>query len=305
MHDTALVGGIELGGTKTLLAIGRKDGTILDQVSLPTIAPADLVAQIGAYFAGRGASFGPMSGLGVGAFGPIVIDRNDPDFGCLLETNKPGWSGFDLASALQSACGVAPDIVTDVAAAGIAEARQGALLGTQIGVYLTVGTGIGGAILCGGDALPALLHPEMGHIALTRSADDRAPSTCRFHENCAEGLAAGPAIIQRFGNALSHFDTASPEHRLIADYLGQLCSNLVFTISPQRIVLGGGVGQTPNLLMAVQAAMIRHLAGYAPRSVQAPGFICSPHFGQGAGIIGALLLAGQMPGTVTAMRRRA
>lgn len=304
MRKEPLFGAIELGGTKTVVAIGKSDGTVRDQISLPTIAPEELVAQIGTYFAAQVGRWGPLAALGVGAFGPIVIDPEVPDYGQLLATNKPGWSGFALAAALHSACGMVPHIVTDVAAAGIGEARLGALRGCRTGIYLTVGTGVGGAIIVGGQPLPALLHPEMGHIALKRLAGDDARSACRFHESCAEGLASGPAIIARFGHSLSHFDPSGPEYNLVADYLGQLCANLVFAISPERIVIGGGVGKAPRLAKVVQAAMLQHLSGYAPAQVAAEGFVCSPQLDQCAGIAGALCLAGQTQvGRIAALRQ--
>ena len=291
MHNPTVYGGIEFGGTKTVIAIGSDGGTILDSISVPTLTPEDLIPQIASYFAAHHSSFGAISALGVGAFGPIVIDPMAPDYGRLLQTNKPGWSGFDLAAALRAACGVAPHIVTDVAAAGLAEARAGSLKAIDLGVYLTVGTGIGGAILCRGEPLPALLHPEMGHITLRRRSDDAAPSTCHFHEDCAEGLAAGPAIMARFGQSLSHFAPGSTQLALVADYLGQLCANLVLTLSPQRIILGGGVGKTPGVIAATQAAMLDQLGSYAPPQVVAPEFLCAPQLGQNAGIIGAHWLA--------------
>ena len=291
MAEKRLVGGIELGGTKTLVAVGNDDGTILEQTSLPTVAPELLVGQIAGFLRLQQEGLGPIGALGVGAFGPIVVDRKAADYGTLLQTNKPGWSNFDLASALRSAIGIVPNIVTDVAAAGIAEAALGALRGTELGVYLTVGTGIGGAIIYHGQPLPALLHPEMGHVALQRHSSDYAPSVCRFHPECAEGLAAGPAIIARFGQSLSHFSPGGAEHSLIADYLGQLCANLVLTLSPQRIVLGGGVGKTPGLIAAVHSAMLNHLGGYAPEAVESSQFVCAPHLGQDAGIVGSLCLA--------------
>ena len=293
MTENRLVGGIELGGTKTLAAIGYDNGTIVERTSLPTVAPEILVPQIAAFFRTHSDALGPIAALGVGAFGPIVIDRNAPNYGRLLQSNKPGWSGFDLASALRSSFGLHPHIVTDVAAAGIAEAALGALIGADIGIYLTVGTGIGGAIMCHGRPLPALLHPEMGHITLQRIRDDAVSSTCRFHSGCAEGLAAGPAIIARFGQSLSHFPPEGMEHALIADYLGQLCANLVLTLSPQRIVLGGGVAKTPRLIAAIHAAMLVHLGGYAPKPIESAHFLCPPMLGQDAGITGALCLTEQ------------
>ena len=303
MPEKRLVGGIELGGTKSLVAVGYDDGTVLERTSLPTVAPEYLVPQIAEFFRSHRDGIGQIEALGVGAFGPIVVARTAENYGRLLQTNKPGWSDFDLATALGSAIGLTPNIVTDVASAGIAEAALGALRGYDLGIYLTVGTGIGGAIICHGKPLPALLHPEIGHIALQRHSNDVAPSCCRFHPSCAEGLAAGPAILARFGKSLSHFSVGSTEHNLIADYLGQLCANLVLTLSPQRIVLGGGVCKTPGLIEATRAAMLNHLGGYAPEDIESDHFVCEPSLGQDAGIVGALCLAElEKPSPVIALR---
>jgi fructokinase len=304
MVEKHLVGGIELGGTKTLVAVGYDDGSILERTSLPTVAPELLVPQIAAFLNAQRDAIGPIQALGVGAFGPIVVDRNADTYGTLLQTNKPGWSDFDLASNLESAIGLIPNIVTDVAAAGIAEATLGALHNTELGVYLTIGTGIGGAIICNGQPLPALLHPEIGHIALLRHSADTTPSSCRFHPNCAEGLAAGPAIMARFGKSLSQFPANSSEHDLIADYLGQLCANLVLTLSPQRIILGGGVSKTPGLIPSAHRAMLQHLGGYAPDAVASDQFVCAPNLGHDAGIIGSLCVAKlEEPAPALALRR--
>jgi fructokinase len=292
MPNKRLVGGIELGGTKSIVAVGYNDGTILERISLATVVPELLIPQIAVFLQSHRVQFGEILALGVGAFGPITLDPNAANYGKLLETNKPGWSGFDLASALRSATGLNPNIVTDVAAAGIAEAHLGALKASELGVYLTVGTGIGGAIIYHGKPLPALLHPEIGHVALQRHATDTAPSSCRFHSNCAEGLAAGPAIMARFGQSLRHFAPGSAEHDLIAAYLAQLCANLVLTLSPQRIILGGGVAQTPGLIEATRVLMLDRLGGYAPPAIACDDFLCAPHLGQDAGVVGAMCIAG-------------
>lgn len=288
MGDARLYGAIELGGTKTVLAIGTADGSILARRRIPTRAPEAVIADAAAFF---GASGFALAGLGVGAFGPIVIDRSAPGFGQLCQTNKPGWSGFDLVAGLETVLSLPVQLVTDVGAAAIGEARLGALRGLRIGLYLTIGTGIGGAIIADGTLLPALLHPEMGHLALHRLPGDTAPSTCRFHDNCAEGLAAGPAIAARFGTPLDRFQPDAPECLMIADYLGQLCSQLVLTLSPQRIVLGGGVCHTPGLIGAAQRAMVRQLGRYGPDAVAGPDYLVAPALGDDAGITGALLCA--------------
>jgi fructokinase len=288
MPDERLYGGIELGGTKTVLAIGTCGGKIIARHTVPTRAPDAVIADAAAFFNNSGHT---LSALGVGAFGPIVIDRKAADYGRLCDTNKPGWSGFDLIGALARSVPLPVRLVTDVGAAAMGEVRFGALRGHDIGMYLTVGTGIGGAIVAGGAVLPALLHPEMGHIALQRLPGDAAPSTCHFHDDCAEGLAAGPAIDARFGKSLDHFAPDDPEFLMIADYLGQLCCQLVLTLSPQRIVLGGGVAGAPGVVPAVQHAMVRRLGRYGPAAVADRDYITPPALGHDAGIIGALVCA--------------
>jgi fructokinase len=293
MIDQPIIGGIELGGTKTVVAVGYPDGTLIDSRSLPTGDPRLLVDQISAYFKQQASVIGPISAVGAGAFGPIVLDCNAEDYGCLLETNKAGWSGFPLHKSLTAALDLPVALVTDVGAAGIGEAHLGALRTTEIGLYLTVGTGIGGAIICRGLPLPAMLHPELGHLPLHRQAQDRAASLCKFHSDCAEGLAAGPAIEARFGSALSHFEQDSGQVALVADYLGQLCATLTLILSPQKIVIGGGVMKTAGLFAHTHAAMQRHLNGYAAKGTQQSDFICPPLLGDHAGITGAILAATQ------------
>lgn len=291
MTDRTMLGAIELGGTKIVLAVGEPDGRILKRATVPTDHPDVVMPQVLTFFRTCGVQ---LSGIGVGAFGPIVIDRTARDYGRLLETNKPGWSGFDLAGSLSGGLRIPLALVTDVGAAAVGEAHLGALRNAPLGVYLTVGTGIGGAIVLSGSVLPALLHPEMGHIHLRRDPSDTAPSACRFHADCAEGLAAGPAIMARFGQSLSHFAPGGAEYRLVADYLGQLCANLVLTLSPHRIVIGGGVGKAPGLIPEVFSAMTRHLGGYCVGMADKPDLLTTPALEQDAGIVGALICAAQL-----------
>ena len=294
MAETPVFGGIELGGTKVVAAIGRADGTLLSSRTLPTTTPHQVIDELIGYCQDQPL---PIKGLGVGAFGPVVVDHTKPDYGYLLETNKPGWSGFDLAGGLAEGLNVPIHLMTDVAAAGFGEAQFGALRDVDLGVYLTIGTGIGGAILHKGVPLPAMLHPEMGHIPLERHPADMMASTCRFHANCAEGLAAGPAILARFGQSLSACPPQGRELHLIADYLGQLCAQLVLLLSPHRIVLGGGVGQTAGLIEATHSAMLQRLGSYASQGTANSGYLCAPTLGQRAGIIGALACANTVLGT--------
>jgi fructokinase len=281
-----IFGGIELGGTKINMAVGDGAGRIIARHRIATVAPDECVAAIDEWFAQQKA----IAALGVGAFGPISLDPAAPDYGHLRATNKPHWSGFDLLGALRAALDVPIAMNTDVAAAAVGEYHLGALKGAGSAIYLTVGTGIGGALLIDGEPVNGQMHAEMGHIPLVRAPGDDYPSTCRFHADCAEGLASGPAIAARFGKSLDHFPEGSDPHSLIADYVSQLCSILVFAMSPHRIVVGGGVAKTPGLHAAIRKALLRHMGGYVSDTEFGEDYLVAPALGDDAGLVGAVLL---------------
>ena len=143
---------------------------------------------------------------------------------------------------------------TDVNAAALGEARWGAAQGLDTFVYLTVGTGIGGGGLLGGRPMHGLVHPEMGHMLLPRDpAADPFPGVCPFHGGCLEGLASGPAMLARWGQPAESSPGGSsargPSRR--ATWRWPLV-NLVCTLSPQRIVLGGGVMEQAQLFPLIR-----------------------------------------------------
>ena len=283
-----LVGGIELGGTKIRVARGRQDGRIEDSETFATGSPEASFAHILDFF-GNGP---PIAAVGVGAFGPVAIRRNDPDYGRLRGTPKPGWRDFDLVAAI-SALRVPVALDTDVNAAGRGEAALGALAELDSGIYLTVGTGIGGALLTHGQPLPGASHAEMGHVPLVRARGDDFASVCPWHESCAEGLASGPAIERRFGADLGALPDDHVGHALIAGYLGQLLAGLVLVAAPRRIAIGGGVSKAPGLHDRTHAALLAGLNGYGlyPEAGRR-GFVVPPALGDDAGLAGALLMAG-------------
>jgi len=287
----ASLGAIELGGTKIRVARGDAGDAITDSETFPTTGPDESFERVRAFFR----SGPPVAAIGLGSFGPVVVGPDGPDRGLMLATPKPGWSGFNVVRALEPL--QAPvRIQTDVAAAGLGEFRHGALKDVPCGVYLTVGTGIGGALLIDGRVVNGAAHAEMGHIRLHRAAEDRAPSVCPYHSDCAEGLASGPAIERRFGHSLSAPDATDRQRALIGDYLGQLTAALVLTLSPHRVVIGGGVAKTPGLLEDAQRSLTHHLNGYAIyREMGEPGFLAPPMLKDDAGLVGALLLAGNPP----------
>src|SRR5262252_3093268 len=188
--------GVETGGSKILARIVDARGRALADGRWPTTTPGSALDTLTSFIAG--ATLGrPLAGIGIAAFGPLVRDELSPDYGRVLNTPKANWSGSNLRAGLASRFAVPVVIDTDVNAAARAEWQRGAGEGVRCLAYVTVGTGIGGGLLVDGRPLHGALHPEIGHLKLIRRIGDHAPSMCPFHQNCAEGLTAGPAIARR------------------------------------------------------------------------------------------------------------
>ena len=281
--------GIETGGTKILARIVDTGDRVLAEGRWPTTTPEAALEALTTFIAGAtpGRS---LAGIGIAAFGPLVCDELSRDYGRVLSTPKSNWSGSNLRAGLAARFGVPVVIDTDVNAAARAEWRRGAGQGVRCLAYVTVGTGIGGGFLVDGRPLHGALHPEVGHLRLIRRDGDHAPSMCPFHQNCAEGLTAGPAIARRLGvhRTLAE-DPAVLE--LVADYLGELGASLILCWSPERIIWGGGVMATAGLLERLRSALGQSLAGYGVGdAATAPDFCSLPELAD-SGLEGALLMA--------------
>jgi fructokinase len=282
--------GVETGGTKILARIVDAGDRVLADGRWPTTTPEAALEDLVTFLAKAVPTGQLLGGIGVAAFGPLVRNELAPDYGRVLETPKAGWSGSNLRAALAARLGVPVAIDTDVNAAACAEWRRGAGRGVRCLAYVTVGTGIGGGLVVDGRPFPGALHPEIGHIRLARRERDHVQSGCPFHENCAEGLAAGPAIARRLDRDRMLADEPAVL-ALVADYLGDLAAALVLCWSPERIVWGGGVMATPQLLGLLQGALGATLAGYGVgEAATAPDF-CVPAALADPGLEGALLLA--------------
>ena len=282
--------GIETGGTKILARLTSVDGEILDDARWPTTTPQaaeDLIVA----FVEQATSPTRLTGIGLAAFGPLVVDRRNPDHGLMLPTSKPGWTGSNLGRGLSRRLDAPVLIDTDVNAAALAELTLGAGRGLPSLAYLTVGTGIGGGLATTMGVLKGAMHPEVGHMRLVRAQDDTEASACPFHSDWAEGLAAGPALAARLrGETLD----GHPEVvERVADYIAQLAVSLVLTWSPHRIAIGGGVGAASGMIAAVRSAFKLALGSYGVgAAARAEDFIVSPILAD-AGLEGALLLAAQ------------
>ena len=287
-----LIAAIETGGTKILARVCTVDGEPIATGRWNTGTPDEALSDLFLFF-DRLPTGSQLLGVGIAAFGPLIVDATSPDYGTMLATPKPGWSGSNLRRSLEVRLQVPVAVETDVNAAAIAEHLTGAGRGLASLAYVTVGTGIGCGLVIGGKTLKGALHPEAGHLPLIRLPGDDVPSVCSFHPNCAEGLVSGPAVRRRLmhGGQLAD-DPATIE--LVADYLGQLGAALVLAWSPHRIVWGGGVITAAEIVPRIEQRLAAALGGYGvgPAPTQ-PGF-CSAATLENAGLDGAMLMARQL-----------
>jgi fructokinase len=288
-----MLGGIEAGGTKFICGIGTGPGD-LQVEQFPTSSPDVTLAQVIQFF--RNAKQN-LDSIGIGSFGPIDLHPESPAFGHITSTPKTAWVNFDLVGTVRAALHVPVAFDTDVNAAILGEARWGAARGLSDAIYLTIGTGIGGGALVRGQVAHGLVHPEMGHLRIPHDrVRDPFPGLCPFHGDCFEGLASGPAIGARW-NAVAL--TLPPEHpawALEAQYIAYGLNNLAVTLSPQRILLGGGVMQQNHLFTLIREEFSQLLNGYVRHpqlTDRLDEFIQPPQLGGRAGILGALVLAEQ------------
>ncbi|HUU35257.1 MAG TPA: ROK family protein [Vicinamibacterales bacterium] len=290
-----LLGGIEAGGTKCLCVVGTGPADIRAERRIPTTSPAETLAAILDFFASQYPAHGALAALGVGSFGPVDLDPGSPAYGCITSTPKPGWAGTDVVGTLRRALDVPVAFDTDVNAAAIGEWRHGAGQGLDTLLYLTVGTGIGGGALVGGRPVHGLVHPEMGHIRIPHDRiGDPFPGVCSFHDDCLEGLACGPAIAARWEQPADSLPPDHPAWALEARYLALALHTFVCTLSPQRIVLGGGVMQQPGLLSLVRRDLAMLLNGYIQSPALRGGldsYVVAPALGARSGVVGALAMA--------------
>lgn len=287
-----LYAAVEAGGTKFNCAVGTGPGDVRRRVRIATRDPASTLAEVGDFLTAAAEELGAVAALGIASFGPLDLDRSSPTWRHVAATTKPGWAWIDVAGPLSQRLDCPVAFETDVNGAALGEARWGAGQGLTSLAYFTVGTGVGGGFVLDGQPLHGLTHPEMGHVYVRRHPTDAYPGICSFHGDCIEGLASGPAIQARFGKPLNEMPDDHPFRAVIADYLGQLCAQAVLMLTPQRIVLGGGVMNAGGLHAPIAERMRHHLAGFiAHPRIDAPDFIVPPALGNDAGLAGAFALA--------------
>ena len=284
-----LYGALEAGGTKMVCAIGDENGNILERISIPTRTPAETMGPMIDFFRGK-----EIRALGIGCFGPVDLKKGSRTYGYITSTPKLAWQNYPIVAEFEKALGVPVGFDTDVNAAALGEATWGCTRDVENSIYITVGTGVGVGVIIGGKPYHGMLHPEGGHILLARHPDDpMVGSGCPFHENCLEGLAAGPSLEKRWGIKGAELTGRKEVWQLEAYYIGQALADYILILSPERIVLGGGVTHQEGLLALIRQETAKQLAGYIRTAAtqNLDSYIVGVSLNDNQGVMGSVKLA--------------
>lgn len=283
-----ILGALEAGGTKMVCATGNETGKIFERVSIPTETPEITIPKLISYFKEKN-----VEALGIACFGPLELDPESADYGHITTTPKKAWQNYDMAGTFSRALGCQVGFDTDVNGSVLGEVTFGQAKGKKCVIYLTFGTGVGGGIYINGKLLHGMLHPEAGHVLIRQRSDDHYEGKCPYHKNCLEGLAAGPAIEERWGKKAWELADNPKVWELEADYIAQALTGYILTISPEMIILGGGVMHQLQLFPLIRTKVVKMLNGYVQTAEleDMEHYIVPASLNDDQGIMGCLELA--------------
>jgi fructokinase len=288
---TSLFGGMEGGGTKFVCAVGTGRDEIIEEIRFPTINPDETLEQAVAFFKKY-----DLVAIGLAPFGPLDLNPGSSTYGSITNTPKPGWSEINILAPFRKAFDVPLAFDLDVNAAAYGEytlVQANHDLNSLI--YFTIGTGIGAGIIINGRVVHGLTHPEAGHLRLPHDWNqDPFPGICPFHRDCFEGLASGPAMADRWNQSGITLPDEHPAWDLEAVYIAMALVDIILSLSPQRIVLGGGVMERKLLFPLIRQKVKELLNGYVASPVftgDLNSFIIPPALGNHSGVLGALSMA--------------
>ena len=280
------IAAIEAGGTKFVLGIGDEKGTIYERHVIDTTTPEETMNKVAEYFENF-----EFDVIGLGCFGPIDPNKKSDTYGFITKTPKTAWIDYDIVGFLKAKFDKPVGFDTDVNGAALGELVFGAAKGLDSCIYLTIGTGIGGGVVVNGEMVNGMLHPETGHIMVKRHENDTYEGKCPFHKDCLEGLAAGPAIEARWGDKAINLTDNKDVWEMESYYLAQALSTYILIVSPQKIILGGGVMHQEQLFPLIRKKVIDILAGYVQKDeIFSDDYIVPPKLGDNAGLIGAIMI---------------
>lgn len=282
------IGALEAGGTKMVVAVGNENGEIIDRSSIPTKSPEITMPKLVEYFKSS-----KIDALGIGCFGPIDLNRESSTYGYITSTPKLPWRNYNIVGKFTEMLKVPVGFDTDVNASAIGEGTWGITNDVRNSIYITIGTGVGVGVLIDGKPLHGMLHPEAGHILLAKHPKDTFKGCCPYHDNCMEGLASGPAIEARYGKKAYELTDNEEVWELEGFYIAQALVNYILTLSPQRIILGGGVMHQEQLMPIIHREVLRMLNGYinTPELSNIQDYIVFPKLNDNQGIMGCIKLA--------------
>lgn len=282
------LGSLEAGGTKMVCAVGDSDGTIYEQISIPTTTPEDTMPHIIDYFKEK-----EIAALGIACFGPVDVNPDSETYGTILDTPKLPWRQYPILKVMQDALKLPMGLDTDVNGSCLGEVTYGTAKGLDSVIYITVGTGIGVGIVLDGRLVHGMLHPEAGHILIAPEAGDEGHCICPYHSHCLEGLAAGPSIEKRWGAKAVELTERLEVWELESQYLAQAIVNLILTVSPKRIILGGGVMHQEQLFPLIRKKVPELMNGYirTPQMQNMDNYIVPASLQDNQGIMGGIRLA--------------
>ena len=289
-------GAIELGGTKIVGLIAKDRSNILTKHIFPTRSPEQSILELIGFFKNRSKALGVViHHLGIGCFGPLDLDPHSQTFGSITSTPKTDWKFTDIKGNFENGLQIPVFIDTDVNAAALGEFSNLPDKAIQNFAYLTIGTGIGGGFIVNGKLIHGLVHPEFGLINIPHNKQkDPFIGCCPYHGDCFEGLASGPALEKRWGIFPKNLPENHKGWDLEAGYIGSAIMNLIFTISPQKIILGGGVMHQTHLFSKIHEKTKRLMNNYIKSKYLdslISDLITPPKLKNDSGIIGALELA--------------
>lgn len=283
-----IYGGIEAGGTKMICVIGDENGRIIERMQIPTKTPEETMPIMIDYFKGK-----DIKALGIACFGPIDLNKDSKTYGYITSTPKLAWKNYDIVGAFKKELGVPIGFDTDVNGSLLGEITWGCAKGLTDALYLTIGTGVGGGVMAGGKLLHGMLHPELGHIKMAVADGDTYKGKCPYHGTCFEGMAAGPAIEERWGKKAVELADNDKVWDLESTYIAQALSTYILTLSPQIIILGGGVMHQEQLFPLIRKKVLEQLNGYVLTKELADidNYIVPASLNDDQGIMGSIKLA--------------
>lgn len=281
------LGALEAGGTKMVCALGDETGKIFDQISIPTKTPEDTIPAIVDYF--RNAQ---IEALGIGCFGPIDPDKRSDTYGYITSTPKLAWADYNIVGAFEKELNCPVGFDTDVNGSVLGEVTFGQAKGKNCVVYVTIGTGVGAGIYIEGKLLHGMLHPEAGHVLIRKRADDNYQGKCPYHKTCLEGMAAGPAVEERWGKKAIELKDQKEVWDLEAYYIAQALTGYILTFSPEMIILGGGIMHQEQLFPMIRSYVKEMLNDYIKTEElkNIESYIVPASLNDDQGIMGALEL---------------